>query len=91
MCQCILNIPLWNDWYTVYGSPVFRALLFQSFWGDFCDKMRGAHAVLARSSCSFSKIQNVGGPEISEEKYCFIGERFNISFIYIFPLVLLIF
>ena len=34
---------------------------------------------------SFGKIQNVGETELSGEKIeCFIGERFQISFSYIF-------
>ena len=36
MYQCILNVPLWNDWrketYSqVHGSPVLKTLLLQSF------------------------------------------------------------
>ena len=36
MYQCILNVPLWNDWSKVthsqvHGSPVLKAFLFQSF------------------------------------------------------------
>ena len=35
MYQCILNVPLWNNWSKVtysqvHGSPVLKALLFQS-------------------------------------------------------------
>ena len=38
-----------------------------------------------QSSYSFAKIQNVGDTELSQgEIYCFIGERFHISFSYIF-------
>ena len=38
MYQCILNVPLWNDWSKVtysqvHGSPVLKALSFESlFW-----------------------------------------------------------
>ena len=37
MYQCILNVPLWNNWSKVtysqvHGSPVLKALLFQSFY-----------------------------------------------------------
>ena len=39
----------------------------------------------SQCSCSFGKIQNVGERELSVEKvWCFIGERFHISFSYIF-------
>ena len=39
----------------------------------------------SQSSYSFGKIQNVGETELFEEKVeCFIGERFHISFLYIF-------
>ena len=39
----------------------------------------------SQSSYSFGKIQKVGEAELSEEKiWCFIGERFHISFQYIF-------
>ena len=36
MCQCMLNVPLWNDWRKVTykqvdGSPVLKTLLFQIF------------------------------------------------------------
>ena len=36
MYQCILNVPLWNDWSKVtypqvHGSPVLKALVLQSF------------------------------------------------------------
>ena len=36
MYQSILNVPLWNNWskvtyLQVHGSPVLKALLFQSF------------------------------------------------------------
>ena len=36
MYQCILNVPLWNDWIRViysqvHGSPAPKALLFESF------------------------------------------------------------
>ena len=35
MYQCILNVPLWNDWSKVtysqvHGSPVLKALSFKS-------------------------------------------------------------
>ena len=40
---------------------------------------------LRQDSQSFGKSQNVGGPELSEEKIlCFIGESFLISFSHIF-------
>ena len=37
MHQCILNVPLWNDWSKViysqvHGSPVLKFLLLQSFY-----------------------------------------------------------
>ena len=54
MYQCILNVPLWNDWSKVtysqvHGSPVLTTLLLQS-------------------SYNFGKIQKVGETELSEEK-----------------------
>ena len=65
--QCILNVPLWNDWSKVtysqvHGSPVpiaqssFIAKLLVDFWGKICR----AH--------SFGKIQYVGVAELSQEK-----------------------
>ena len=39
----------------------------------------------SQSSYSFGKTQNVGETELSEEKiWCFIGEKFHISFSYVF-------
>ena len=54
MYQCILNVPLWNDWSKVtysqiHGPPVLKTLLLQS-------------------SYNFGKIQKVGETELSEEK-----------------------
>ena len=38
-----------------------------------------------QSSYNLGKVQNLGGPELSEDKiYCFIEERFHISFSHIF-------
>ena len=61
MYQCILNVPLWNDW---SKSNIFTSTWFSSaqrsfipkFSVNFCDKIRRAHTV-------FGKIQNVGDPE----------------------------
>ena len=58
MYQCIPNVPLWNDWSKLHGSPVLKAVLLQSFqWIS-----------ATRISYSFGKIQNAGETELSEEK-----------------------
>ena len=59
MYQCIPNVPLSNDWKKVtcsqlHGSPVLKALLFQSSSAFLLQD--------SQSSYSFGKIQNVGGP-----------------------------
>ena len=52
MCQCVLIVPLWNNWSgvacsQVHGSPVLKAgYLLQHL----------------QSSDSLGKIQNLGGP-----------------------------
>ena len=64
MYQCILNVPLWNDWSKVtysqvHGPPVRKALSIVT------------SAFLRRdleSSYIFDMIKNVGGPELSQEK-----------------------
>ena len=68
MYQCILNVLnvyLWNDWskltYSqVHGSPVLKALYY-SVSSKFLRQD-------LQSSYSFSKIQNIGETELSEEK-----------------------
>ena len=65
MYQHILNVLLWNDWdkvrYSqVYGSPVLKALLFQSSSGFLWQDSQSSH--------SFGKIQNVGDLKLSQEK-----------------------
>ena len=64
MHQCILNVPLWNDWSKVtysqvHGSPVFKAFHSKVSGGFLWQDLQ--------SSYSFGKIQNVGHPEISKE------------------------
>ena len=63
MCQCILNVSLWNDWSKVtysqvHGFPVLKALSFKNL--NWISATKSAHSLL--------KIQNWGGPELSEEK-----------------------
>ena len=65
MYQCILNVPLWNDWSKVtysqvHGSPVLKTHLLQSFYWFLRQD--------SQCSYSFGKIQNVGEIEHSEEK-----------------------
>ena len=75
MCQCILDVPQWNDWRNVtysevHGSSKLKALSFESFnW------------VLWQASSGLSKMQNLEGPTFSEEKKIdfFIWE--NISYL----------
>ena len=64
MYQCILNVPLWNDWSKVtysqvYGSPVLKAFHSKVSGGFLWQDLQ--------SSYSFGKIQNVGHPELSKE------------------------
>ena len=68
MYQCILNVlnvSLWNDWskltYSqVHGSPVLKALYYNVSSKFLRQDLQ--------SSYSFSKIQNIGETELSEEK-----------------------
>ena len=65
MYQCVLNVPLWNDWSKVtysqvQGSPVHKAL-FYKISSEFLEQD-------SLSSYSFGEIQNVEETEISEEK-----------------------
>ena len=84
MCQCMLNVPLWNEWKKatykqVHGSPVLRALK-SIFLVNFCNKCLRAQTVLVRS-----KLQEAQNFQIVfhwRKCSCFV-------FIYIFPLVLL--
>ena len=78
MHQCILNVPMWNNWSKVtysqvHGSPVLKALLLQSF--------QWISATRFPELIQFWQDQNVGVPELSQGKIqCFIGERFHIFF-----------
>ena len=87
MYQCILNVPLSNNWgkvtYSqVHGSPVLKTLLYRVS-SEFLRQD-------PQSSYSFGKIQNVGETELSEEKKLALHWRKTsyFVFIYIFPLVL---
>ena len=85
MYQCILNVPLWNDWSKVtysqvHGSPVLKTLLLQSFWWI--------------SATRFAKlIQFWQDPKCRRNRTFWRKNWRKISyfvFIYIFPLVLLL-
>ena len=57
MYQCIVNVPLRNDWSKVtysqvYGSPAAQSSFIAKFLVD------------SQSSNIFGKIQNVGVPEL---------------------------
>ena len=52
--QCILNVPLWNDWRKVRYSKVHwfsgaKSTFITKFPVNLCDKIRRTHTVLARS------------------------------------------
>ena len=85
MYQCILNVPLWNDWSKVtysqvHGSPVLKTLLLQSFWWI--------------SATRFAElIQFWQDPKCRRNRTFWRKNWRKISyfvFIYIFPLVLLL-
>ena len=65
MYQCILNVPLLNDWRKVTYSQVHGSPLLKLFYSKVSS---GFLQQDLQSSYSFGKIQNVRGPELSEEK-----------------------
>ena len=80
MYQCILNVPLWNDWSKVtysqvHGSPVLKTLLLQVS----SELLRQD----SQSSYSFGKIQNVGETELSQEKKLVFHWRKTSYFVFI--------
>ena len=65
MYHCILNVPLRNDWHKstysqLHDFPVLKAL-FSKVSSEFLRQD-------SQSSYSFGRIQNIGGPELSEEE-----------------------
>ena len=81
MYQCILNVPLRNDWSKVtysqvHGSPALKT---------YSKVSAGFLWQHLQSSYSLGEIRNLGGPEFFVRNiYCFIEERFCIpSFIYL--------
>ena len=83
MWQCILNLPLWNDWskvtyLQVHGSPVLK-LFYYKVSSEYLRQDSQSSYIFGNIVCySFIQIQNVGETELSEQKiYCFIWERFQ--------------
>ena len=64
MYQGILNVPLWNEWSKVRYSQVHGFAVLKLFYSKVSS---GFLRQDSQSSYSFGKIQNVGGPELSEE------------------------
>ena len=65
MYQCILNVPLWIDWSKVtysqvHDSSVLKTLPFKS--------LNYISATIFAELIQFGQGQNLGGPELSEEK-----------------------
>ena len=80
MYQCILNVPLWNNWSKVtysqvHGSPVRRTLLLQSFWWIFAARFTELIQFWQDPKCRRSRTF------WRKKIYCFIGERFHIIYI----------
>ena len=88
MYQCILNVPLWNDWckityLQVHGFPVLKALSFKS--------LNCISATTFAKLIQFGQDPKLGGPELSEEKIeCFI-EEFKKDFIFQFHLYIFLY
>ena len=66
----------------------FKTVMFSRFLGSYSNVLKALSfqslsqisAATLQSSYSFGKIQNLGGPELSEKKvWCFIEGRFHIS------------
>ena len=62
MYQCILNVPLWNDWSKVTYSQVHGSSVLKLFHSKSWSGFLRQHL---QSSYSLGKIQNLVGPEYS--------------------------
>ena len=83
--QCTLNVPLWKAKLHIDKYNVLQCSKL------FCSKVSSRFLQQdLQNSYSFSKIQNVVGPELPEENLVFYWRKISyFVFTYIFPLVLL--
>ena len=89
MYQCILIVPLWNDWSKVTHSQVHGSLMLKT---SSVKSLNWISVTIFAELIQFGQDQKLTRPRTLRGEilvfHCFIEERFHISILYIYIYIL---